>query len=59
MGSMYMDRMFEEKELPVRMIGYSTAFRREAGTYGKDVRGIIRVHQFDKMEMEIFSTPET
>ncbi|MCX6824246.1 MAG: serine--tRNA ligase [candidate division SR1 bacterium] len=59
MGSMYMDRMFEEKELPVRMIGYSTAFRREAGTYGKDVKGIIRVHQFDKMEMETFSTPET
>jgi len=59
MGSMYMDRMFEEKELPVRMIGYSTAFRREAWTYGKDVKGIIRVHQFDKMEMETFSTPET
>jgi len=59
MWSMYMDHMFEEKELPIRMIGYSTAFRREAWTYGKDVKGIIRVHQFDKMEMETFSTPET
>ncbi|EKD24826.1 MAG: hypothetical protein ACD_80C00148G0004 [uncultured bacterium (gcode 4)] len=59
MGSMYMDRMFEEGELPVRLIGYSTAFRREAWTYGKDVKGIIRVHQFDKMEMETFATPET
>jgi seryl-tRNA synthetase len=59
MWSMYMDRLFEEKALPIRLIGYSTAFRREAWTYGKDVKGIIRVHQFDKMEMEIFSTPET
>jgi len=59
MWSMYMDRMFEEKQLPIRMIWYSTAFRREAWTYGKDVKWIIRVHQFDKMEMEIFSTPET
>lgn len=59
MWSMYMDRMFDEQELPIRWIGYSTAFRREAGSYGKDVKGIIRVHQFDKMEMEIFSTPET
>ncbi len=59
MGSMYMDHLFEEKELPVRLIGYSTSFRREAWTYGKDVKGIIRVHQFDKMEMETFSTPET
>lgn len=59
MGSMYMDKMFDENELPVRLIWYSTAFRREAWTYGKDVKGIIRVHQFDKMEMETFSTPET
>ncbi|MFA5748035.1 MAG: serine--tRNA ligase [Candidatus Absconditabacterales bacterium] len=59
MGSMFMDKIFDENELPVRLIGYSTAFRREAGTYGKDVKGIIRVHQFDKMEIETFSTPET
>lgn len=59
MGSMYMDKMFDESELPIRLIWYSTSFRREAWTYGKDVRWIIRVHQFDKMEMETFSTPET
>ncbi len=59
MWSMYMDKMFDESDLPVRMVGYSTAFRREAWTYGKDVRWIIRVHQFDKMEIETFSTPET
>ncbi len=59
MWSMYMDRMFEEKNLPIRLIWYSTAFRREAWSYGKDVKGIIRVHQFDKMEMETFSTPES
>lgn len=59
MWSMYMDRMFEEKSLPIRLIWYSTAFRREAWSYGKDVKGIIRVHQFDKMEMETFSTSES
>ncbi len=59
MWSMYMDKMFEENELPIRLIWYSTAFRREAWTYGKDMKWIIRVHQFDKMEMETFSTPET
>ena len=49
---------FEEKQLPVRYIGYSTAFRREAGTYGKDTKGILRMHQFDKLEMETFCLPE-
>ena len=42
----------------MRYVGYSTAFRREAGTYGKDMKGILRVHQFDKIEMETFSVPE-
>src|SRR6185312_12890008 len=46
-------------ELPVRYIGYSTSFRQEAGTYGKDSEGIFRVHQFDKLEMEVFSSAET
>jgi seryl-tRNA synthetase len=48
-----------EHTLPIRYIGYSTSFRREAGTYGKDTEGILRMHQFDKLEMEVFSTPET
>ena len=59
MGSYHMDETIEEAELPIRYIGYSTAFRREAGTYGKDMRGILRVHQFDKLEMESFTTAET
>ena len=58
MGAYYMDEIIDEKNLPVRFIGYSTAFRREAGSYGKDTRGILRVHQFDKLEMESFSTVE-
>jgi seryl-tRNA synthetase len=59
MGSYHMNEVIEEAELPIRYIGYSTAFRREAGTYGKDMGGILRVHQFDKLEMEVFSTAET
>ncbi len=54
MGSYHMNKLWQDSDLPVRYIGYSTAFRREAGSYGKDVRGILRVHQFDKMEMETF-----
>jgi seryl-tRNA synthetase len=50
---------FADDMLPVRYIGYSTSFRREAGTYGKDMEGILRLHQFDKLEMEVFSTAET
>jgi seryl-tRNA synthetase len=57
--SMYSDEIIPEQTLPIRYIGYSTAFRREAGTYGKDTNGLIRMHHFDKLEMEIFSTPET
>lgn len=45
-------------DLPIRFLGFSTCFRREAGSYGKDVRGILRVHQFDKLEMVSFSLPE-
>ncbi len=58
MVPMYMDKIIPEKDLPLRYIGFSTAFRREAGTYGKDMKGILRVHQFDKLEMESFSTAE-
>jgi seryl-tRNA synthetase len=52
------DEIFDEGELPVRYAGFSTCFRREAGTYGKDTSGIFRVHQFDKVEMFVFTTPD-
>ena len=58
LGSMHMNKIFEESVLPIRYAGYSTAFRREAGTAGKDTNGILRQHQFDKLEMEVFSLPE-
>lgn len=58
LGPMYMDKVIEEKNLPFRLVGYSTAFRREAGSYGKDTKGILRQHQFDKLEMESFTVPE-
>ncbi len=56
--AMHSDEIFEEKELPKRYVGFSTCFRRESGSYGKDTKGILRVHQFDKAEMIIFSKPE-
>jgi len=49
--SMHRDEVLEERELPKRYVGFSTCFRREAGSYGKDTRGILRAHQFDKIEM--------
>jgi seryl-tRNA synthetase len=57
--TMYWNEILPEAQLPIRYIGYSTSFRREAGTYGKDTEGILRMHQFDKLEMEVFSTAET
>jgi seryl-tRNA synthetase len=59
LGSMYAGEILPEDQLPIRYVGYSTSFRQEAGTYGKDNEGILRMHQFDKLEMEVFSTPET
>lgn len=56
--AMHADEIIDEKELPIRYVGYSTCFRREAGSYGKDTKGILRVHQFDKLEMVIYSKPE-
>ena len=50
----HMNTVLKKEELPKRYVGFSTAFRREAGSYGKDTRGIIRVHQFDKTEMVSF-----
>ena len=58
LGSMYADEVFAEKDLPIRYLGYATSFRQEAGTYGKDMEGIIRMHQFDKLEMESFTTSD-
>lgn len=52
------DEILEMEELPMRYAGFSTCFRREAGTYGKDTAGIFRVHQFDKVEMFVFTDPE-
>lgn len=59
LAPMYYKEILNEQELPVRYIGYTTAFRREAGTYGKDTEGIFRLHQFNKLEMESFTTAET
>jgi len=56
--SMHADEILSESDLPLRYVAFSTCFRREAGSYGKDTKGILRVHQFDKLEMVIFSKPE-
>ncbi|MBV9349396.1 MAG: serine--tRNA ligase, partial [Patescibacteria group bacterium] len=58
LGPLHMDESIPESTLPIRYAGYSPAFRREAGTYGKDTKGIIRMHHFDKLEMESFTKPE-
>lgn len=57
LGPLHMDETLKEEDLPIRYIGFSPAFRRESGSYGKDVKGILRVHQFDKLEMESFTIP--
>ncbi len=53
--AMHTDEVIDINELPIRYIGFSTCFRREAGSYGKDTKGMLRVHQFDKLEMESFT----
>ena len=58
MGPMHMDDSIPEEKLPLRYVGYSTSFRREAGSHGRDVRGILRAHQFDKIEIESFTLAE-
>jgi seryl-tRNA synthetase len=58
LAAFHMGEILEEGDLPVRYGGYSTCFRREAGSYGKDLGGMFRVHQFDKVEMFSFTTPE-
>lgn len=57
-GPMHQDETFKAKDLPRRYMGFSSCFRREAGSYGKDTRGILRVHQFDKVEMFSFTKPK-
>lgn len=57
LGPLHMDETLAEDKLPLRYVGFSTSFRREAGSYGKDTHGIFRVHQFDKVEMESFTAP--
>ncbi len=57
-GPMHKDEVFKEEDLPKRYLGFSTCFRREAGSYGKDTKGILRVHQFDKLEMFVFCLPQ-
>ena len=56
---MYMNEILDCTELPIRYVGYTTAFRKEAGTYGKDTEGIFRLHQFNKLEMESFTDAES
>lgn len=58
LGPLHLNEIFNDKDLPKRYVGFSTCFRREAGSYGKDTKGILRVHQFDKVEMFSFSLPE-
>ncbi len=58
MAAMYMNEVFKEEELPLKLAGISACFRKEAGAHGKDTRGIFRTHQFNKIEQFIFCTPE-
>jgi seryl-tRNA synthetase len=58
LANIHTDERLDEAELPAKYIGYTTNFRREAGAAGKDTRGMIRVHQFDKVEMYVFCVPE-
>jgi seryl-tRNA synthetase len=59
LAALHMTEIADQADLPMRYAGYSTCFRREAGTYGRDMGGMFRVHQFDKVEMFSFTTPET
>jgi seryl-tRNA synthetase len=58
LAALHSDEILDASDLPLRYAGFSTCFRREAGTYGKDTRGIFRVHQFDKVEMFSFVEPD-
>ncbi len=58
LAAMHMDEVFDADDLPLRYVGYSPCFRREAGAHGKDTRGILRVHQFEKLELFSFVAPD-
>jgi seryl-tRNA synthetase len=58
LAALHLDEILDGEELPIRYAGFSSCFRREAGTYGKDTRGIFRMHQFDKVEMFSFCHPD-
>ncbi len=58
LGPLHANDVLSESDLPKRYVGFSSCFRREAGSYGRDTKGILRVHQFDKVEMFSFTTPE-
>ena len=58
LAALHMGEIIDEADLPLRYVGYSSCFRREAGAAGKDTRGMFRVHQFDKVEMFSFTRPE-
>ena len=58
LGAMYRDEIFEEKDLPLRLVGISPCFRREIGAHGLDTKGLFRVHQFTKVEQFVFCQPE-
>jgi seryl-tRNA synthetase len=57
--NMHRDEILDESDLPIKYVAYSPCFRRESGSYGKDTRGLLRVHQFNKIELVKFTTPET
>ncbi|MDD5757740.1 MAG: serine--tRNA ligase [Desulfobulbaceae bacterium] len=57
--NLHRDETLSEKELPIKYVAYTPCFRSEAGSYGKDTRGLIRQHQFDKVELVKFTTPES
>ena len=56
--NIHRDEIINEEELPINYVAYSPCFRRESGSYGKDTRGLLRVHQFNKVELVKFTTPE-
>lgn len=58
MASMFMDEVLKAEDLPLKLVGFSTNFRKEAGAHGKDTRGVFRTHQFNKVEQFVFCKPE-
>jgi seryl-tRNA synthetase len=59
LAGLHRSERLDAEQLPLRYVGYSSCFRREAGTYGKDTAGLFRLHQFDKVEMFVYSHPDT